>query len=92
MLDHPLGPVVPIPLPIRAGIALALLALRRSWSRALAAVVATPAFYVASLVLLIAPLCVWLRRWDQPGQVSGAVGHASVGGGLGVVPTDDRAG
>lgn len=47
---------------IRAIIALGLLAMRRPWSRALAAVVATPAFYVASLVLLIAPICVWLRR------------------------------
>ena len=70
MNDHPLGPLVPVPLAIRVAIALGLLALRRPWSRALAAVVATPAFYVASFVLLIAPICVWLRRWDQPSQLS----------------------
>lgn len=77
MNGHPLGPLVPIPLAIRAAIALALLALRRPWSRALAAVVATPAFYVASFVLLIAPICVWLRRWDQPSRVSGVAEQAS---------------
>jgi hypothetical protein len=71
MTDHPLGPLVPVPLAIRVALALGLVALRRPWSRALAAVVATPAFYVASFVLLLAPICVWLRPWDQPSQVSG---------------------
>ena len=69
MNDHPLGPLVPVPLAIRACIALALLAWRRPWSRALAAVIATPAFYVASFVLLIAPISVWLRPWDHPSQI-----------------------
>ena len=79
MNDHPLGPLVPVPLAIRAGLAVALLAMRRPWSRALAAVVATPAFYVASFVLMIAPICVWLRRLDRPSAMSGAADHAKHG-------------
>jgi hypothetical protein len=61
MMDHPLGPLVPIPLALRLAVALPLVALRRPWSRALGAVIATPAFYVASFVLLIAPVSVWLH-------------------------------
>lgn len=78
MLDHPLGPLVPVPLAIRAGVALALLALRRPWSRALAAVVATPALYVASMVLLIAPICLWLQGRHQQGHAYGTSDHAPV--------------
>jgi hypothetical protein len=72
MTDHPLGPLVPVPLVARAGLAMALLAMRRPWSRALAAVIATPAFYVASFVLMIAPICVWLRHLNGPETMSGA--------------------
>jgi len=46
----------------RLPFALALLALRRPWSTALAAVVATPALYLTSSVLLLAPLRLWLDR------------------------------
>ena len=62
MNDNPLGPLVPVPLALRAGIALALLSLRSPWSRALAAVIATPAFYVASFVLLLAPVSILVRH------------------------------
>lgn len=53
-----------VPLAVRLPIAVALLLLRRPWARALAAVVAIPAFYPESFVVLLAPLCVWLGRVD----------------------------
>lgn len=56
-----LGPQIPIGLPIRWAAALGLLALRRPWARALAATLAIPAFYWGSLVILLAPLAVYLR-------------------------------
>jgi len=65
-----LGPQVPVPFAIRFGVALALLATRRPAARALAAAIAIPALYWGSLVILVAPLAVWLRHLggDQ-GQV-----------------------
>ena len=57
----PIGPQVPLAFPIRALAAVGLLVLWRPWSRALAAVILIPAFYWGSLVLLLAPLAVWLR-------------------------------
>jgi hypothetical protein len=49
------GPQVPIAFPVRLAAAGLLLMLRRPWAVALAAVIATPAFYFGSLVLLVAP-------------------------------------
>jgi hypothetical protein len=61
-LGFPLGPQVPIPFSVRVVAAAALLLISRAgWSRALAATLAIPAFYWGSLVILIAPLAVWLR-------------------------------
>jgi hypothetical protein len=60
-IGSPLGPQVPIPVPIRWALALVLLAVRRPWSRALAATIAIPAFYWGSLVILIAPVAVYVR-------------------------------
>lgn len=57
-----LGPQFPIGLWVRAPLALALLlAVRTRWARALAATIAIPAFYWASLVILLAPIAVYLR-------------------------------
>jgi len=55
------GPQVPLPFHLRAGVALVLLAVFRPWSRCLAAVIAIPAFYYGTFVLLIAPVAVILR-------------------------------
>ncbi len=49
------GPQVPISFPVRLAMAAALLIVRRPWAVALAAVIATPALYFGSLVLLVAP-------------------------------------
>ena len=57
-----LGPQLPIPMLLRWALALGLLALRRPWTRALAATIAIPAFYWGSLVILIAPIAVWFRQ------------------------------
>ena len=55
------GPIVPIALPIRVAVALALLILRRPTATALACVIAIPAFHYQTLLLLIVPLAVWVR-------------------------------
>jgi hypothetical protein len=59
---QPLGLQIPVPFAVRAVIAGTLLLLWRPWSRALAAVIAIPAFYWASLVMLLAPIAVRARR------------------------------
>ncbi len=59
---QPLGPQIPIPFAIRAVVATVLLLVFRPWSRALAAFVAIPAMYWSSLVVLLAPIAVVLRR------------------------------
>ena len=56
-----LGPEIPIPFPVRWVLAAGLLLVRRPWARALAATIAIPAFYWGSLVILIAPVAVFLR-------------------------------
>jgi hypothetical protein len=58
----PLGPQVPIPGPVRWLAAIGLLAARRPWARALAGTIAIPAFYWGSLVILIAPVAVFVRE------------------------------
>ncbi len=55
-----IGPQIPIGLPVRLVAAVALLFARRPWTTALAAVIATPAFYFGSLVLLLAPIAIVL--------------------------------
>lgn len=73
-LTSPLGPQVPIPLPLRLIAAAALLFLvRTGWARALAATIAIPAFYWGSLVVLIAPLSVFLRTRSRAPKQSASV-------------------
>jgi hypothetical protein len=64
-LPHPLGPVVPVPFVVRAVAAVALVALQRPWSRALAAVIASPDLYWGQLVVLVAPLVLLLQSRRQ---------------------------
>jgi hypothetical protein len=51
----------PVPFPIRALVALGLLALWRPWSRAAAAIVAIPAFYWGTMIYAPIPFIVWWR-------------------------------
>lgn len=68
--------LIAIPWWTRLPVALVLLALRRPWATALAAVVATPALYLTSSLLLLAPLRLWLDRHD-PRLVAAAAGQRS---------------
>jgi hypothetical protein len=61
-----IGPQVPVPLWLRLSLAVGLLALRRPWTRALAAVVAIPGLYYGSLVMLIAPIVVLADEVGAP--------------------------
>ena len=56
-----IGPQVPIPLVVRLPVACGLMLIRRPWATALAAAVAIPSFYWESLVVLLAPILVYLR-------------------------------
>jgi hypothetical protein len=53
--------MVPVAFPVRAAIAVALLALWRPWSRAAAAIIAIPAFYWGTLIYAPIPFIVWWR-------------------------------
>ena len=54
------GPQIPIPSIVRFAAAGVLVALRRPWTSAAAAAIAVPFFYWVSLVLLLAPIAVYL--------------------------------
>jgi hypothetical protein len=56
-----IGPMFPIPFPVRLVVALGLLALWRPWSRAAAAIIAIPAFYWGTMVYAPIPFIVWWR-------------------------------
>ena len=62
----PLGPVIPIPWIARAAVAVVLLYFQRPWTRALAAAILSPALYWGQLVVLVAPLSLWLARREAP--------------------------
>jgi hypothetical protein len=64
-----LGVQIPVPLWMRAALAVLLLIGRRPWMRALAAAIALPAFYWGSLVVLLAPLAVFIRGPRRTGYV-----------------------
>ena len=63
---HPFGPVVPVPWIARAIIAAGLLCFPRPWTRALAASAISPGLYWGQLVVLVAPISLWLARRDFP--------------------------
>lgn len=72
-----LGPLVPIPVPVRAVAVVGLLLVRRPTATALACVLAVPAFHPQTLLLLIVPLAVWIRA-ARPAPASGSAGDESV--------------
>jgi hypothetical protein len=59
--DAPHGPLIPIPLWLRLVLAGGLLVLRRPWSRALGASLASPNLYWGQLVVLVAPIALWFE-------------------------------
>ena len=76
-LPHPQGPVVPVPFVVRAVAAAGLVAVRRPWTRALAAVIASPDLYWGQLVVLIAPVSLLLSGFERASQAT--IGTASQG-------------
>jgi hypothetical protein len=76
---HPIGPVVPVPFLLRAVMAVGLLALRRPWSRALAAAISSPGLYWGQLVVLVAPVSLLLTpaRSSQPEAAASVPGVAA---------------
>ena len=72
--DTPHGPLIPVPFAARAVIAALLIALQRPWSRALGAILASPNLYWGQLVVLVAPLAVWL---DPPRAADAPAGDGS---------------
>ena len=65
-LGHPYGPVVSVPWIPRAFVAAVLLFFPRPWTRALAASLISPGLYWGQLVVLVAPISLWLARRDFP--------------------------
>jgi hypothetical protein len=61
----PVGPQIPIPFLLRLPVGLALVATRTRLGRAAGAVIATPAFYWGSLVLLLAPAAICFDLADE---------------------------
>jgi hypothetical protein len=61
----PVGPQIPIPFLIRLPLGLLLVATRTRLGRVTGAVIATPAFYWGSLVLLLAPVSIGFDLWDE---------------------------
>jgi hypothetical protein len=68
--ETPLGPLVPIPWWLRLVAAAGLLLLRRPWAAALAASIASPNLYWGQLVVLVAPLVLWLDRREPVAQIA----------------------
>jgi len=71
-LTQPFGIVIPVPFAVRLPVGLLLVLSRRPVPRALGAVIATPAFYLHTFALLLAPLAL-LRPDARPGQARDAV-------------------
>jgi hypothetical protein len=79
--QNPVGSFVPIPFLVRLPIGAALVATRTRLGRATGAVIATPAFYLLSLVMVAAPISILFdlhdegrlrfRRRSAPGAVHG---------------------
>ena len=87
--SHPLGPVVPVPFLVRAPVALALLLVPRAWARALAASIVSPGLYWGQLVVLVAPISLFIAQhqgWPErdsvvaPRTISGASAGEPHGG------------
>jgi hypothetical protein len=70
---HPLGPVVPVPFVVRGALAILLLLARRPWCQALAAAIVSPGLYWGQLVVLVAPLSLFLDRGRLTRPQSGGV-------------------
>jgi hypothetical protein len=60
-IEDPIAPLVPVPFLLRLPVALGLIALQRPWTRALGAMLASPNLYWGQLVVVIAPVALWIE-------------------------------
>ena len=67
-VEDPIAPLVPVPFLVRLPIALVLIALQRPWTRALGAMLASPNLYWGQLVVVIAPISLWIQDWSERRQ------------------------
>lgn len=61
-IEDPIAPLVPVPFLLRLPVALVLIALQRPWTRALGAMLASPNLYWGQLVVVIAPIALWIEE------------------------------
>jgi hypothetical protein len=61
-VEDPIAPLVPVPFIVRLPIALVLIAVQRPWTRALGAMLASPNLYWGQLVVVVAPISLWLQE------------------------------
>ena len=83
-IREPAAPLVPVPFLLRLPVALVLVAIQRPWTRALGAMLASPNLYWGQLVVVIAPIALWIqerseRRREPPATEPAApvVSHGS---------------
>ncbi len=65
-IADPIAPLVPVPFLLRLPVAAALVAWQRPWSRALGAMLASPNLYWGQLVVVVAPISLWLQSRRSP--------------------------
>ena len=61
-VPDPVAPPFPVPFLVRLPIAVVLLAIQRPWTRALGAMLASPNLYWGQLVVVIAPIALWIQE------------------------------
>jgi len=76
-LTQPFGIVVPVPFAVRLPLGLLLVLSRRPVPRALGAVIATPAFYLHSFALFLAPIALLVPS-ARPGKADDVAAAAAV--------------
>ena len=65
-IREPAAPLVPVPFLLRLPVALVLVAIQRPWTRALGAMLASPNLYWGQLVVVIAPIALWIQERTAP--------------------------
>jgi hypothetical protein len=65
-LPDPVAPLVPVPFLLRLPIALVLIAMQRPWTRTLGALLASPNLYWGQLVVVVAPISLWIQSRMRP--------------------------
>ena len=73
-IADPEAPLVPVPFLLRLPVALVLIAIQRPWTRALGAMLASPNLYWGQLVVVIAPISLWIQERTSRAPTVAATG------------------